>query len=101
MKGFRFFLEYPSLKEKRKGTVKNPGNHEGNVLALMLDTARVEREHDKPKIVHDAIGAVNFYPDSSVCLTGVCNEYLTERCKRIPERLAREIHPTLFNYLDS
>ena len=101
MKGYRFYLEYPSLKEKRKGTVKNPGNHEGNALALIIDTARVMYQHEKPIIVHDAIGSLLFTPDSPVCSTSITDEYLTERCKRIPESLAREIHPKLFNYLDS
>ena len=101
MKGIRFFLEYPSLKDKKKATVKEPGNHEGNVLALILDTGRVEQKADKTlNIVHDAIGALLFKSNSPVCSTGVCNEYLKERCKRIPESLAREIHTELFDYLD-
>jgi len=98
MKGIRFFLEYPTLKDKRNGTVKKPGNHEGNVLALIIDTARVD---NNKKIVHDAIGGLMFVPDSPVCSTGVCNEYLNKKCKRIPESLAREIHPELFKYLDN
>ncbi len=102
MKGYRFYLEYPNKTEKNKGTVKKPGNHTGNVLALILD------ETNSPlwwigqgkQILFDCISAVHFYPNSPVC-GGFCNNgYLQNNCKRIPERLAREVHPQLFECLD-
>jgi hypothetical protein len=34
MKGIRFYLEYAHAKDKQRATVKNPGNHTGNCLAV-------------------------------------------------------------------
>ena len=34
MKGFRFFLEYPTAQDKNKATRKELGNHKGTCLAV-------------------------------------------------------------------
>jgi hypothetical protein len=47
----------------------------------------------------DAVGAVYYTPNSPVATTGVSWEYIREKCKRIPESMAKEIHPELWNYL--
>ena len=97
MKGYKFYLEYPTRKDKASGTRKAPGNHSGNVLTVIDDTVRV----DNHKILYDALGAVLFMKNSPAAFTSVCYEYLNEHCKRISENLAREIHPELFKVLDS
>ena len=96
MKGYKFYLEYPNKTEKHKGTVKNPGNHSGNVLAVFNDIF-----WGKDGWLYEAEGAVLFTSNSPVGSTSVSPGYIEEKCKRIPERLAREIHPELFKVLDS
>jgi hypothetical protein len=49
---------------------------------------------------YDGIGAVHDHPNSGVGNTGVSPDYLKDKCKRISEKLAREIHPQLFIWLD-
>jgi hypothetical protein len=96
MNGIKFFLEYENKTEKNKGTRKNPGNHSGNVVAVLDDTLRINKDGAH----YDAIGAVFFTRNSGVGSTSVHNDYLREKCKRISEKQAREIHPSLFSFLD-
>lgn len=105
MKGFKFFLEYPSAKEKRRGTVKEPGRHAGNCLAAVLD--RRTRGHNMLDWFYidgeghvQCLAALFDKPNSPVMWTAVSYKHLDKRCKRIPERLAREIHPELFARLE-
>jgi len=93
MKGIRFFLEYPNKTEKNKATVKNLGNHSGNCIGIYIGqwipgTMQIE-----------AATGIYFHPNSAVASSSVDYEYLRERCKRIPERLVKDIHPELYNYL--
>lgn len=95
MKDFRFYLEYDSPAAKRKGTVKNPGPHNGTVIAVMPEN----RWHGSKDVMFEAIGSVQNIPDGGVCGTSASRAYLSENCRRIPESLARQIHPTLFQAL--
>jgi hypothetical protein len=94
MKGIRFFLEYPNKTEKNKATVKNLGAHLGNVIAVLLG-----KEHTNPDGCQECISALYFHPNSDTCLGAVDKQYLRERCKRIPERLVKDIHPNLWERL--
>lgn len=76
MKGVRFYDE-----------------RDGNVIAVSTG----ER---CPDGAYEAIGAVYFHPDSPVASTFVSPDHL-RTCKRISETVAREIHPALFQRLDS
>ena len=96
MKGIRFYLEYPSAKDKRKGTRADPGNHSGNVIATLEGTEMIGR--NGPQI--DCLSATYDRPNSPVSSGAVSYEYLEERTKRISEAQAREIHPELFKRLD-
>jgi hypothetical protein len=96
MKGYKFFLEYPNNKDKRNGTRKSLGNHLGTIVAVIDDTARATGNG----IEQDAISAVQDIPNSGTNYGGVSWDYLAERCKRISEAQAREIHPVLFQRLD-
>jgi len=110
MRGFNFYLEYKDEKEKKKATRKKPGNHKGTVLAVStrfdgdFETGRWSSFPDYHRTgtgyATDAIGALFDQPDSIVMSTQVCPEYLRENCKRISEKMAREIHPKLFEYLE-
>jgi hypothetical protein len=103
MKGVRFYAEYPSAKEKRNATRKELGNHSGNVVALFYDFISWYNRGDGISTFSgcDALAGVFDEPNSPVATTTVGFEYLRERCKRISEEQAREIHPELFNRLDA
>lgn len=96
MKNYLFYLEYPSLKEKRKGTRKNPGNHSGTCVAVTKSFYISNGE-----ICNECAGGIYDKPDSICTWTACTNGYLHENCKRISEKTAREIHPNLFKYLES
>ncbi len=105
MKGYRFYLEYATPQDKRKGTVKRPGPHLGIVVAVKLDTHHFFSDLSKAKAMvrrsygYDGLAAVSCKPNSPVRPLAVADVCLAGRCRRIPERLAREIHPALFEYL--
>jgi len=92
MKGVRFYEEYKDKAAKRKGT-----ESEGNVIAVFV-------EHAGESLLrtgcHEAVGAVYFEPNSPVGGTQVSPGVLRDRCKRVSEAKAREVHPALFEYLD-
>lgn len=96
MNGVKFFLEYENKSEKNKGTRKNPGNHSGNVVAVLDDT--LKRWNDGYS--YDGFGGIYYTRNSPVASTSVSPDYLREKCKRISEKQAREIHPNLFGFLD-
>lgn len=97
MKGYRFYLEYASKADKRKGV------HAGNVLALYtgegIESAEVVA---RMRTYLFGVGGVLNSPDSPVGWTGeVSREQLRERFKRVSEQEARKVHPRLFEYLDA
>lgn len=92
MKGYRFYLEYPNKTEKNKATVKNPGNHSGNCIAVFIG----QWQGNTMNI--DAGAALMDTPNSPVCSTSVSYEYLQERCKRIPASMVKDIHPELWKW---
>lgn len=49
---------------------------------------------------YEAIAGLFDRPNSPVASTAVAVDVLREKCKRVPERRAREVHPELFKYLD-
>ena len=106
MLGINFYLNYPNKTEKHKGTRKNPGNHSGNVVAVFTKHERGKWTNFPDWIsygsgpIAGAVGALFYEPNSVVCSTSVGLSYLDDRCKRISEKMAREIHPELFRYLD-
>jgi hypothetical protein len=75
---------------------------EGNVVAVLDPTQyRVERFGHGTETLYDAAGAVFKYANSPVAGTSVAASYLRERCKKIGEARAREIHPALFEWLEA
>jgi hypothetical protein len=65
-----------------------------NVIALLLG-----KEHQCHDFTQEALAAVSSHADSDTCLTSVAHEYLRQ-CRRVPETLARQLHPRLFARLD-
>lgn len=102
MRGVRFYLEYPDGKEKSRATRKDLGNHSGNVLAVFYDQWQPAQMsiHYEPGRVYDGVSAIFYERDSDVSFGSIHQNYLSERCKRISESMAREIHPRLFTYLE-
>ena len=98
MKNFKFYLEYPDLKSKRKATRKNLGNHAGNCVAIIEGTKKFSAFPND--LDNDAIAAIQDYKNCPCAFTIVSDGYLNEKCKRISEQQARKIHPELFKYLE-
>lgn len=104
MKGYRFFLEFDEEGDNNHTTVKKLTNdydnqsHSGNVLALFLDNNG--RPLYGPTYNMDCIYALFYQRNSSVCGGSCSHAYLDKNTKRIPESLARKIHPVLFARLD-
>jgi hypothetical protein len=101
--GVRFYLDYGSKKKKRKG------QHTGNVIAAHVTTGGRGFSHvgtlrnawtKKAYYSVECVSALFDEPNSAVCSSSVSEGYLRESCKFISEARAREIHPTLFEYLD-
>ena len=109
MKGVRFYLEYPSKTEKNKATVKSPGSHSGTVVAVYLEPdgrswspiGYINYGAGDAEWMYECAHALFDTPNSTVCSGAVSAGYLAEKCKRIPERLAREIHPRMIDYLEA
>ena len=114
MKGFRFYADLPgtSAIEDHSGrgfdkpafpkrtTIKQlreaaERGERCNVIALML--GRVYQHHD---YTQSALSATFAHADSDTSLGSVSLEYLRD-CRRVPESLARQLHPRLFARLDS
>lgn len=96
MLGYRFYLESDSPQQKRRD------EHSGNVIAIML----YKNGRGRWEVVRDQAGgellsfhAVYFHADSAVCSGQVSWDYLRENCRRIPEAMAREIHPAMFTHI--
>lgn len=95
MNGFTFYLEYPTTKDKKQGTRKKLGNHSGNVVAVFGDWYKGgNNEYQK-----ECVSSVFDHSNSVCCGGSVGSSYLNDRCKRISEKQAREIHSNLFDYL--
>lgn len=98
MKGYRFYSDSASTYAKRHN------KHRGSVIAIDLDDRGrpIGRMHHTGKdYMIECTAGMFDWPDSGVGGTSVSQDYLRKRCKRIPEKLAREIHPALFAWLDS
>lgn len=93
MKGYRFYeeLEHKNRKGERS---------RGTVVAVLLDgNNRPYYFQSSGSWCSDAIASLFDEPNSSVCSTSVGMTYLSGCCRRVSEKVAREIHPSLFEYL--
>lgn len=108
MKGFRFYAEMPnsyaSKSETRqhhaftRASIKHPGR-KFNCIAVFLqdDNRPLYQSGDNV----EALASVFDYDNSDVCVTGVARDYLAQRCVRIDEATARQLHPRLFARIDA
>ena len=92
MKDVRFYLEYKSKREKRRG------QDTGTCLAVYTDTI-----HKSGDVwVYDCLGALMANPSpntDSLCHSSVSPEYLASKCKRVGLAKVQEIHPNLLKEL--
>lgn len=95
MKDVRFYLEFPTITAKRKSGRENKG-HSGTVFAAFVDQTSYRSAGG---YMQEGLSSVSALPNSGVAGTSASRDYLRQ-CKRIPERLARQIHPRLFERLD-
>ena len=95
MKGYIFYLEFPTAQAKRKATRKNLTGHSGNCIAVTSNKAE-QKEQWRVNKCYPALTAVQDIPNNQCCFNPVSPDYLAERCKRISEAQARDIHPNLF-----
>lgn len=98
MTGVRFYLEFPTSAAKKKSGKTNTG-HAGNVFAAFTDNKFFSS--CGAMLLIEGLGAVHSYPNSPVAATSAAKDaHIRHLCKRIPETLARQIHPALFERLD-
>ena len=100
MKGYIFYLEFPTAQAKRKATRKNLTGHGGNCIAVTSDKAE-QVEQWRVNKCFPSFTAVQDIPNNPCCFNPVNVDYLKERCKRISEAQAREIHPNLFHRIEN
>ena len=96
MKGIAFYLEFPSKGIKKRSGKRHTG-HCCNVFAGFVGNGW-HQDHSG-KYLLEGLGAVYDYANSPVAGTSASREFI-DSCKRIPEQLARQIHPELFRRLD-
>ena len=88
MNGIRFYQEFTN-KSKRQPA--------GTVVAALVCNGRF---WSTGKVCYEALGGLFDHPNSVVCGGAVSLDYLHDKCKRISEGRARDIHPALFERLD-
>ncbi|KKN60396.1 hypothetical protein LCGC14_0532300 [marine sediment metagenome] len=93
MKGIRFYEEYDSPRDKRYR------QGDGNVFALSTDTPAFLG--GQGEWCTEGLGALFHEPNSVVCSFVYAVERLRTHCRHISEQRAREIHPALFERLDT
>ena len=93
MKGYRFYLEFDSTADKRKGVAR------GKCMAVLLGKDGKPLRQSDPKMV-ECIAGVYDQHDSVCGGTSASRDYLRKNCKRVSENKAREIHPSLLKYLE-
>lgn len=100
MKGYIFYLEFPTAQAKRKATLKNLTGHSGNCIAVTSD--KTERYAQwRVNGCYPAYVGVYDRVNSACSSEYVHPDYLAERCKKISEAQAREIHPNLFYRIEN
>lgn len=103
MKNTRFYLEFPTRSAKKRSGKRHIG-HAGNVFAVFpaVGGNRFGYADYNGRWMVEGCGAILPEPNSCVASTAAnVREWLHPMCKRIPEALARTIHPALFDRLDS
>jgi hypothetical protein len=91
MKGYTFYVECNSPKDKRQ----NKNN--GNCIAINNKDSFILNG----ELCYNGLSAVqNIVADSPhLCWSNISQGYLRSNCKRVPMGVAEAIHPNLFKHL--
>lgn len=112
MKGFRFYADIigTEMDPETTGFVRGHLPRDITVSRLrVLGEAQIHvncvalltgEEHRGYKGTQECIAATFSHANSDTSLCSVSPEYLS-RCRHIPEALARQLHPRLFQRLDA
>jgi hypothetical protein len=97
MNGVTFYLEYESARAKRKGESLN------TVIAVYYDKSKFARGayQSSGEWVRECASVLSTELRTHICGSSCSDGYLREKCKRISEAKAREIHPELLAYLEA
>lgn len=111
MNGYRFYADLPNTdresgngdapnqprlaKRPSKITVRDLRDYADNGGRLNVVALLLGDEHRCHDYTQEALVATFGHPDSDTSLGAVSREYL-RGCRRIPESLARQLHPRLF-----
>lgn len=110
MKGYRFFAVMPGERKSKSASKTYPfqpwtvatleryakDGRYVECLAVAYETG----QHIDGGYKFECAGALQEKNDQAVCSSTCDADYLRSRCTRIPEALARKLHPALFRYLD-
>lgn len=95
MKGVRFYAESRETVARLKERAAN--GEKVACFALDIEDVNGRSWRYNPGGAGLAIDGVF----SSVCYTSCSLDWLRTKCKRIPESLARKLHPELISYLEA
>lgn len=112
MKGIRFFAALPEERGSKSASKQYPmqpwtvktlrGIADAGKYAdcVAVYTDRSQWCMHGGSVQCEAVAGVYSHENSACTTTSVGLEWLRKRCVRVPEDLARKLHPALFNYLD-
>lgn len=110
MKGFRFYADIPGTRYNPDKSPYPRGKLRSDItveeLKILAETGTqinvvalfTGEEHRCPGGSQEAIAAVFTHVNSAVACTSISYKYL-RRCRRIPESVARQLHPRLFGII--
>lgn len=100
MNGYRFFVDLP-------GTICDPPLPSKITVRHLRELGEAEQYVNCIAVVvrggamtMRAVTAINVHPNSKTAPIHIAESYLRD-CKRIPENIARKLHPKLFERLDA
>jgi hypothetical protein len=110
MKGVYFYRDCGSPQAKNRlrhlarkdyGVVASQVTEVGNVIAMFVGKGGRTVGHWSTRgFIAETISAVFDYDNSPVASSGASIEYMQQCTIRVSEKVARQIHPEMFNYLD-
>lgn len=90
MEGYRFYEEFWGLLSQNRST--------GNVVAVDTNTYQAGEYN---AFYEGYISKTETLSNGDVGAAIIYKDFLQAHCKRISEKRAREIHPKMFEYLES
>lgn len=105
MKGYRFFAEMPEERRSKSASKAHPFQpwtvetlRGYTVIGRKVNCIAVVIDSQNGRSI-ECVSSVYDHADSAVADGQCAFEYLRKRCVRVPEELARLLHPRLFIYL--